>query len=711
MHVLKNKSGATIIFIVIMLVLLFPLIMSSIIDLGNIYFISEQMKNSLNAATKSASTLVDWDRVPHGYLEIDTTRAESAAQDVLASNMGITLLTSHNGYKEGQSVQGEGVIRFHIAIYNNRHTGSLIPFPDLGTIPEAVTTDPIQVSVDRPTVFAVATVDYRLTPLFGGRTIRLTRHASAQLNQINEVATLPPPPIRPTAVLTMTPLSGLLPTTNIVFSSGLSVGNIALTEWQRNSDAITTTPPSGTFPVGTHTVRLRVHDVNGEVSEWVSTSFVVSPAPVAVITMTPSTNINTTTNVVFTHNATSGGLPIIATEWQRNADAITTTPPNGIFSAGAHIVRLRVQNSDGNWSAWVQTSFSVNNLVFTSIASGAFHSLALSNDGTVWAWGEGERGQLGNGTSTSSLTPVLVPNLTGITTIAAASLHSLAIRNDGTVWAWGRNAEGQLGDGTTTNRPSPVQVSGLTNIIRVAAGAGHSLALRSDGTVWAWGLNDFRQLGDGTTTNRLTPIQVSGLTGITNISTIGVHSLAIRNDGRVWGWGNNSTGQLGDSTTTQHFTPVQMTGLTNVISVAGGGNHSLMVRNDGIPFSTGHNWDGQLGNGTTTRSFIPIQVSNLTNITRVVGGWSHSLALRSDGTVWGWGFNSNASLGDGTTTTRLVPVQASGMTSVVGLAAGANHSLALRSDGSIWAWGGNSHGVLGDGTTTNRTTPVRVLTP
>jgi len=358
--VLREKSGGMIIFVVIMLAFLFPFIMSSMIDLGNIYSISEQMKNSLNASTKSASTIIDWSRVPHGYLEIDPIGARNAFLDVFESNMGLTSLSPRAGYFEGTGSRRSGQVRVHTAIHNQRHLGTFVSFPSLGTIPPNVTTNPTQVDVDRPTVFAVATVDYQLMPLLGGGIVRLTRYASAQLNQINEVESIPPLPTLPTAVIAMTPMSGLLTTTNIAFSRDFSVGNIVLAEWQLNAEAIATTPPSGTLLAGTHTVRLRVQNDTGQWSEWVSTTFNVAGVPIATIAMTPSTGITTATNIVFNDTgSTAGEGTITAREWQRNSDAITATAPSGTFTAGSHTIRLRVQNSAGTWSAWASRSFSI----------------------------------------------------------------------------------------------------------------------------------------------------------------------------------------------------------------------------------------------------------------------------------------------------------------------------------------------------------------
>jgi hypothetical protein len=172
-----------------------------------------------------------------------------------------------------------------------------------------------------------------------------------------------------------------------------------------------------------------------------------------------------------------------------------------------------------------------------AIAAGSAHSLALEADGTVWAWGRNDSGQLGSGQRGDRHRPVRVDTLDGVTAIAAGASHSLALKADGTVWAWGWNAHGQLGDGTVAaSHPSPVRVSGLEHVVAIAAGGyldalfatiGHSLALRRDGTVWAWGWNKLGQLGDGGGDDRRVPVPVAGLRGVTAIAAGGSHSLAL----------------------------------------------------------------------------------------------------------------------------------------------------------------------------------------
>ncbi|MDR3587062.1 MAG: S8 family serine peptidase, partial [Desulfosporosinus sp.] len=167
---------------------------------------------------------------------------------------------------------------------------------------------------------------------------------------------------------------------------------------------------------------------------------------------------------------------------------------------------------------------------FTSIACGSHHTLALKNDGTVWACGYDKYGQLGNASNNNSIYPIQVPGLTGITAIACGDYHSIALKNDGTVWAWGYNAEGELGDGTTTNKTSPVMVPGLTGITAIGCGGYHTIALKNDGTVWTWGYNGYGELGNGTTINKSTPIQVPGLSGITSITGGDYHTIALKTD-------------------------------------------------------------------------------------------------------------------------------------------------------------------------------------
>jgi len=246
------------------------------------------------------------------------------------------------------------------------------------------------------------------------------------------------------------------------------------------------------------------------------------------------------------------------------------------------------------------------------VSGGGYHTLALKNDGTVWAWGRNDNGQLGDGSNIDRNTPVQVSGLSGVTAVATSNAHNLALKNDGTVWAWGWNGHSQLGDGTNLNRNTPVAVSGLSGVVAVAVGGGHSLALKNDGTVWAWGWNDVGQIGDGTTTRRWTPVQVSDLSGIGALAAGTDHSLAFKQDGTVWAWGWNEYGQLGDGSIVNRVRPTQVGGLSGELTyLAGGIYNSMILKNDGTVWIWGANWYGEIGDGTTTTRKSPVQVLGL----------------------------------------------------------------------------------------------------
>ncbi|MCX6292202.1 MAG: T9SS type A sorting domain-containing protein, partial [Bacteroidetes bacterium] len=202
---------------------------------------------------------------------------------------------------------------------------------------------------------------------------------------------------------------------------------------------------------------------------------------------------------------------------------------------------------------------------------------------------------------------------TGFVAVSGGDYHSLALKNDGTIWAWGLNNSGQLGDGTTIERHCPVQVTGLTDVIAIACGGYFSLALKNDGTVWAWGVGGL--LGDGTTIQRHTPVQASGLTDIVSVTCGEFHSLALKNDGTVWAWGGNGNGQLGDGTTTDQHSPVQpgISGIVTALSSGSSAEHTVVLKDDGTAWAWGWNSSGQLGDGTfsTLINPNPVQVIGL----------------------------------------------------------------------------------------------------
>jgi alpha-tubulin suppressor-like RCC1 family protein len=409
----------------------------------------------------------------------------------------------------------------------------------------------------------------------------------------------------------------------------------------------------------------------------------------------------------------------------------------------------------------------------TEIGAGEYHSLAVTSDGKVWAWGDNNTGQLGDGTTTQRNTPVVVNNIgtahsVPIVQIVGGENHSMALDSNNTVWTWGLGTYGELGNNSTAQQNSPIHLTSLSSISQIAAGQLTGMAMQTDGPVWTWGWNtNYPDLGDGTDINRTGPTLMLGVNGAATIAMSGFHTVVLKDDGTawvcgenvqsqlgngfipsynsfvqvlpsmtftgiadglpllikpdttLWGIGDDNYGDLGNGATLETINPVQVGTLTGVTNVSGGAETHGFAVSGGKVYGWGNNTNGVLGASVSGEQHSPVQVGATTtgfnNIQQVYSGYQANFALKSDNTVWGWGMNGVGQIGDGTTTTRTTPVQiqtdlnGNPFTGITALSNGTNYTLALKSDKTVWAWGVNSNGELGDGTTTGRYKPVEVM--
>lgn len=349
------------------------------------------------------------------------------------------------------------------------------------------------------------------------------------------------------------------------------------------------------------------------------------------------------------------------------------------------------------------------------LAGGQTHSLAVNANGTASVSGNNSYGQLGNGTTTSSTTAVLVSGLSGVLAVTSGDVSSYAVTNSGTVYAWGDHTYGELGNGTSTRSNSPVQVTALSGVTQVAAGNSHVLALKPDGTVVGWGLNNAGQLGTTSASSLTTPVAVPALSNVVQVAAGGLpgwagHSVALKKDGTVWTWGYGKHGELSLGVNGSTATPTRVAGLSGIVLIAANGDNTYALKSDDTVYAWGDGGYGQIGNVNAAQNQnTPLKV-NISGIVAVNAGGTFAMAIKADGTAWDWGDNNTGQLGDGGTCGKYctTPVQASGLTSAGWIAGGYVHSLAETTNGSVYGWGSNSYAQLGNGTTTVAAKPTPV---
>jgi len=349
------------------------------------------------------------------------------------------------------------------------------------------------------------------------------------------------------------------------------------------------------------------------------------------------------------------------------------------------------------------------------VSAGPGFTCAVQTGHTLWCWGNGGDGELGDRSMASQDSPVRVGGRAGWTEVAAGGGHACAVRKDGTIWCWGsESGAGVLGIGKMSGqRSSPALVAGGGDYASVSGSGFDDCAIRTDGTLWCWGDNSDGELGTGDTADASSPVQVGAATDWTEVSADSGNTCGVRADHSAWCWGLDNSGQLGIGTFgAQYDSPVQVPGGDVWSSVSVGILSACGVRTDGTLWCWGDNFSDELGRTGPSRP-SPAQVGTRTSWTRVSASDLASCALSGPTTLWCWGANEYGGLGRGYDSgPRPNPGKVGTSTNWISVSAGQiglSAVCAIQRDWSLWCWGDNSYGELGIGTAGNsENTPQQV---
>ncbi|POO02495.1 Regulator of chromosome condensation [Trema orientale] len=396
-------------------------------------------------------------------------------------------------------------------------------------------------------------------------------------------------------------------------------------------------------------------------------------------------------------------------------------------------------------------------------------SSSINRNCSVMSFGDGSHGALGLPTSIVGLgvdayDPTRVSGLpSDIVNVSAGHYHSLAVTSQGELWAWGRDLEAQLGRGFLSPRDSwnePKRVMGLKQVrVHAAFASGVvSAAIGDDGSLWTWGKSKRGQLGLGKEViEAVVPSKVEALAGekIAKVSFGWGHALAKTEDGKLFGWGYSADGRLGSIAETLETSPLDSSVIKNngelssstleaaeklvlegmekekdmpiiweprlvnelngvdVVDVACGLDHSLILCGNGTLLSCGSNAYGQLGRLKQDLGMFPVDTSF--HPTSIASGLGHSLAIcqtapsdEAEGTtsIVSWGWNQSSQLGRAGPANIAMKVEALEGEIPISVTGGRVHSIALTSRGEVWVWGCGKNGRLGLGSSADEPEPI-----
>lgn len=348
-----------------------------------------------------------------------------------------------------------------------------------------------------------------------------------------------------------------------------------------------------------------------------------------------------------------------------------------------------------------------------ALSSSARHTCFLTNAGAAYCWGNNDRGQIGDGTTTADPQngrPTPTPVLGGLvfSALATGEAHSCGVTAAGPAYCWGSNDFGRLGDGSTTSSLTPVQVQGGRSFVSLASGAAHTCGLTAAGAAYCWGYNNAGQLGDATTVDRSAPTLVQGGYAFVSLTAGGYHTCGVTTSGAAYCWGYNGFGQLGDGTIADHSAPVAVSGGIVFASLTTGDHHTCGRTSAGTAYCWGLNSYGGLGDASVTAKSAPVAVQGGYAFSVLAAGGYHTCGVTNGGTTYCWGYDNNGQLGIGELTDRYIPTAVVAAPAFITVSAGVYFTCGMTNTDAVACWGDNRFGQLGDGTFTNRNAAIYV---
>jgi alpha-tubulin suppressor-like RCC1 family protein len=433
---------------------------------------------------------------------------------------------------------------------------------------------------------------------------------------------------------------------------------------------------------------------------------------------------NAVVNWTVTPDASLGSVAPVSTTTDAAGQATTTLTAGG--SAGTGSVTATVGSAPGQLTGSANFAVGGGGVavVGDALDAGSAYTCGLTSSGVPYCWGLNDHGQLGNNSTAPSSSPVAVLLPAGVSSFAhisaglgevvfGGSQSTCALTSAGAAYCWGSNSRGQLGDGSTDESHTPVAVSlpaGVSGFTYVSVGGEHACALTSTGAAYCWGNNASGQLGNSSPGNSPAPVAVSlpaGVSGFVKITAGGSHSCALTATGEAYCWGDDGQGQLGNGPAGPSGTPVAVTlpgAVSGFAELSAGGFHTCGLTATGAGYCWGDDSIYQLGNGAAGSSDAPMAIelpAGVTGFTNLAAGGFHTCGIANTGTTYCWGVVVD---GD-----ALMPVtQPAGVSSFARLTAGIDHTCALTSTGAGYCWGFGYAGQLGNGSTSDSTTPVPV---